>query len=91
MPGARSSHHGPPPRRQGRTGTRLDAPTTALPGVGPARARALAAAGFATLGDLLFHVPIRYEDRSTVMPVAAAAAGESGTFRGRLRDLRPVR
>ncbi|HEX6202870.1 MAG TPA: ATP-dependent DNA helicase RecG, partial [Thermoanaerobaculia bacterium] len=50
-----------------------------------------AAAGFATLGDLLFHVPIRYEDRSTILCLAAAAAGESGTFLGRLRDLRPVR
>lgn len=36
-----------------------------LKGVGPARAAALAAElGIATFGDLLFHYPFRYEDRS---------------------------
>jgi ATP-dependent DNA helicase RecG len=69
----------------------LDSPLTALPGVGPARARALAAAGFSSLGDLLFHVPLRYEDRSTIRPLAAVAAGETVTVRGRLGALRPIR
>ncbi|HEX2164818.1 MAG TPA: ATP-dependent DNA helicase RecG [Thermoanaerobaculia bacterium] len=69
----------------------LDPPLESLPGVGPARARALAAAGFERLGDLLFHVPLRYEDRSTLRRLADAAAGEAATFRGRLGALRPVR
>jgi ATP-dependent DNA helicase RecG len=69
----------------------LDSPLTALSGVGPARARALAAAGFSSLGDLLFHVPVRYEDRSTIRPLGAVAAGETVTVRGRLDALRPIR
>jgi ATP-dependent DNA helicase RecG len=68
-----------------------EAPLTALPGVGPARARALEAAGFGCPRDLLFHLPSRYEDRSTVLPVAAARGGAAATFRGRLAGLRAIR
>ena len=38
-------------------------PLTQLPGIGPAKARALARLGLARLGDLLDHFPQRYEDR----------------------------
>ena len=41
--------------------------------------------------DLLFHVPLRYEDRSTIRRVADAAAGEAATFCGRLQNLARVR
>jgi ATP-dependent DNA helicase RecG len=68
-----------------------EAPLTALPGVGPARARALGEAGFGCVGDLLFHLPSRYEDRSTVVAAASAAAGAAATFRGRLSGLRVLR
>jgi ATP-dependent DNA helicase RecG len=66
-------------------------PLAGLRGVGPVRARALAAAGFRTVGDLLFHLPARYEDRSTLHPCAAAEPGEAATFRGRLTRMRRVR
>jgi ATP-dependent DNA helicase RecG len=60
--------------------------------VGPARARALAAAGSITVGDLLLHhLPFRYEDRRVVTPVASAFAGVAATFRGRLVELRRIR
>jgi ATP-dependent DNA helicase RecG len=63
--------------------------------VGPARARALAEAGYQTVRDLLFHLPHRYEDRREVTPIAAAtaaiAAGGSHTLRGRLSGLRLIR
>ncbi len=62
-----------------------------LRGVGPARARLLAGAGFHTVGDLLFHLPSRYEDRSTVSRAADAAPGETATFRGRLSRMTRVR
>jgi ATP-dependent DNA helicase RecG len=68
----------------------LDTPLSAVRGIGPARAAALAAAGFARVADLVFHLPARYEDRRTIVPLGAATAGEA-TFRGRLRDLRRVR
>ena len=47
----------------------LDSPVSALPGVGPARARQLAAKGIATLEDLLYHLPFRYEDRTRFVSI----------------------
>jgi ATP-dependent DNA helicase RecG len=51
----------------------------------------LAEAGLVTVLDLLRHVPYRWEDRRAVVPVAAAAAGASATFRGRLSTVRRIR
>ncbi|HEY7214888.1 MAG TPA: ATP-dependent DNA helicase RecG [Thermoanaerobaculia bacterium] len=72
------------------SGLDLDTPLSALRGVGSARARALAEAGYSTIRDLLFHLPQRYEDRRETQPVSAAAAGAAFTFRGRLTGLRRV-
>ena len=62
-----------------------------LKGIGPVRAAQLAARGLATVEDLLYHLPFRYEDRRDVRPIAEAAAGESGAFVGRLTSLRTGR
>ena len=53
----------------------LETPVTYLKGVGPMRAQSLARLGIATAGDLLRHVPHRYEDASTVTPVVRAQVG----------------
>src|SRR3954464_7999875 len=63
---------------------RLDTPATYLKGVGPARATALRKLGIITAGDLLFHIPHRYEDASTVSPIASLEAGMQGTVIGRV-------
>ncbi len=42
----------------------LASPLSAIRGVGAAGERALRSAGLATVGDLLWHLPHRYEDRS---------------------------
>ncbi|MEM1440322.1 MAG: ATP-dependent DNA helicase RecG [Pseudomonadota bacterium] len=55
--------------------SRLDAPVTALSGVGPAIAGKLERLGVERVADLLFQLPIRYEDRTRVTPVGAALAG----------------
>ena len=55
--------------------SRLDAPVTALSGVGPAIAEKLERLGVERVADLLFQLPIRYEDRTRVTPVGAAVAG----------------
>ena len=60
----------------------LDTPVTYLKGVGPARAEALRRLGIITAGDLLFHVPHRYEDASTVTPIKALEPGMHGTVIG---------
>jgi ATP-dependent DNA helicase RecG len=60
----------------------LDTPVTYLKGVGPARAEALARLGIRVAGDLLRHVPHRYEDASTVTPVARVQVGTDATVLG---------
>jgi len=60
----------------------LDTPVTYLKGVGPARAEALRRLGIVTAGDLLFHVPHRYEDASTVSPIRSLETGMDGTIVG---------
>ena len=52
----------------------LNTDLQALPGVGPARARALARLGLSCVGDLLAHYPRDYEDRRRTAAIAAAPA-----------------
>ena len=57
------------------------APVARVPGVRPAQAERAAAFGLATVGDLLLHVPFRYERYGDTTPVAAAAVGQEVTVR----------
>ena len=62
---------------------RLDSMSPArLKGVGPALEKKLAAIGILTLQDLLFHLPLRYEDRTRVSLAARAQLGEYQQFEG---------
>ncbi|CAN5363252.1 ATP-dependent DNA helicase RecG [soil metagenome] len=61
---------------------RLDTPVTYLKGVGPARAEAMRRLGVTTAGDLLYHIPHRYEDASTIAPIASLETGMQGTVIG---------
>ena len=47
-----------------------------LPGVGPVRSGKLAKLGLERLGDVLWHFPLRYEDRRRVFSVREAPEGE---------------
>jgi ATP-dependent DNA helicase RecG len=51
-------------------------------GVGPARAKSLAAQGIATIEDLLLHFPLRYEDRRSFTPIADLTPGVRTAVRG---------
>jgi ATP-dependent DNA helicase RecG len=62
----------------------LDMPVTYLKGVGPARAEALRRLGIITARDLLFHIPRRYEDASTIAPISSLEPGMDGTIIGRV-------
>ena len=55
----------------------LQDPVKSLKGIGEKRARAFAGLGVVTLYDLLSYFPRRYEDRSTVTPIALAQNGEA--------------
>ena len=66
------------------TRLRLDTPVTYLKGVGPARAEALARLGVITAGDLLYHIPHRYEDASTIASISSLEPGMQGTVVGRV-------
>jgi len=62
----------------------LDMPVNYLKGVGPARAEALRRLGIVTARDLLFHIPHRYEDASTITPIASLETGMDGTIIGKV-------
>lgn len=62
----------------------LDTPVNYVPGVGPRRAEALARLNIRTAGDLLYHVPRRYEDASTVSRISSLEPGMDATVLGRV-------
>ncbi len=57
-----------------------------LKNVGPQRASALAARGIATVGDLLNHLPFRYEDRIRFSTIAEIVPGNTYTIQGTVAD-----
>jgi len=57
----------------------------ALRGVGPRLADKLAGYGIRHLEDLLFHLPLRYQDRTRVTPIAAAREGDDVVVEGEVR------
>ncbi len=62
----------------------LDTPVQFLKGVGPRRAEAFQRIGIATVEDLLYHVPHRYLDATSVTPIEKAAVGSDVTLVGRV-------
>ena len=48
----------------------------ALKGVGPKLAGRLAKLGLRTVEDLLFHLPLRWQDRTQVVPISELTIGE---------------
>jgi ATP-dependent DNA helicase RecG len=60
----------------------LDMPVTYLKGVGPMRAESLRRLGIISARDLLHHIPHRYEDASTVSPIASLEPGMDATVVG---------
>jgi ATP-dependent DNA helicase RecG len=62
----------------------LDMPVTYLKGVGPRRAESLRRLGIVTARDLLYHIPHRYEDASTVRPISSLEPGMDATVIGRV-------
>lgn len=57
-------------------------PVTALKGVGAALAEKLAKVSLETLQDLLFHLPLRYQDRTRIVPIGALRPGQDAVIEG---------
>ncbi|MDE2219491.1 MAG: hypothetical protein KGJ52_03845, partial [Gammaproteobacteria bacterium] len=58
------------------------ASAVAIRGVGPQLAGRLARLGVHTQSDLLFILPLRYEDRTRVAPIGALQAGVRAVVEG---------
>jgi ATP-dependent DNA helicase RecG len=63
-------------------------PVTSLRGVGPRLAERLARLGLATVLDLLFHLPLRYQDRSRRRPLGSLLPGEEALIEGEVGEAR---
>ena len=57
---------------------------TALKGVGEAMAEKLAKVGLENIQDVLFHLPLRYQDRTRVVPIGALRPGQDAVVEGRV-------
>jgi ATP-dependent DNA helicase RecG len=60
-------------------------PVTALRGVGEALALRLRALGVETVEDLLFLLPLRYEDRTRIVPLGELRAGQRAAVEGEVQ------
>ncbi|HUO14195.1 MAG TPA: ATP-dependent DNA helicase RecG [Verrucomicrobiae bacterium] len=64
----------------------LSTPVQYVKGVGPRIAEILAAKGIHTVGDLLYYLPFRYEDRLNPRGIAELRPGEMATVIGEVRN-----
>jgi len=66
----------------------LETPLQFLKGVGPRKAADLKRAGLATVEDLLYRLPFRYEDRSHMQPIASLRPGMRAAVLGEITSAR---
>jgi len=59
-------------------------PVTALKGVGSRLAERLARLDIHSVADVLFHLPLRYQDRTRVVPIGSLRAGMEAVVQGRI-------
>jgi len=62
-------------------------PLTSLTGVGAKVAEKLAKVGLITVQDLLFHLPLRYEDRTRIYPMVKLHAGLWAAVQGKVMSV----
>ncbi|WP_432415732.1 ATP-dependent DNA helicase RecG [Chromohalobacter israelensis] len=62
----------------------LDAPVGELSGVGEALTAKLARLGIVSIADMLFHLPLRYQDRTRITPIGTLRAGTEAVVEGEI-------
>jgi ATP-dependent DNA helicase RecG len=60
-------------------------PLTQLKGVGPKMAEKLAILGINNIQDLLFHLPLRYQDRSRITPIGSLQPNADAVIEGEIK------
>ena len=63
----------------------LEQPISTLRGVGPKLSAKLLELGIARIEDLLFHFPLRYQDRTQITPISALSDGVEAVIEGQVR------
>jgi ATP-dependent DNA helicase RecG len=61
-------------------------PLASLKGIGPRLVERFAALGLRTVHDALFHLPLRYEDRTRLVPMAELEPGDRALVEGEVED-----
>jgi len=75
----------PPPAARVSAPVAADRPVTALRGVGAALAERLSRLGVQRVADLLFLLPLRYEDRTQITPIGALLPGTRAAVQGEIQ------
>lgn len=65
-------------------------PVSLLKGVGPKTVERLARLGVHSVQDVLFHLPLRYQDRTRVVPIGSLRSGDQAVIEGEV-ELADVR
>jgi len=60
----------------------LQDPVSALKGVGPKMRENLHKIGIEHIQDLLFHLPLRYQDRTRIYPIGSLRQGQEAMIQG---------
>lgn len=62
-------------------------PCTTLAGVGPRLAEKLAKCGIQSVQDLLFYMPLHYQDRTHISPIGSLRVGDTVVIEGVVEDV----
>ena len=62
----------------------LQSPVSELKGVGPKMAENLLKIGVGRIQDLLFHLPLRYQDRTRIYPIGSLRHGQEAMIQGQV-------